>query len=142
MAIGQSRNGRATSVPIGLISGAAMSMMATTVLAALGAIMISKEWLAQEQMGVWAMGTLVMSAMAGSMTAAARIKRLKVQMALLNGACYFLMLICLALFVFRGKPAGLGTTFVLVLIGSITGGLLTIRERRVGKGGRRKKLHR
>ena len=134
-------NGRAVSLPAGLSGAVGISMVATVAASALGAYLVSIEWIAEQHIGIWSMGTLILSSVMGGMTAAQRIKRLRIQMALLNGMIYFLMLLCLTLLVFGGKITGMGTTLVLIGIGSVGGGMLSKHERGKGKGRRRKKLH-
>ena len=134
-------NGRAASVPAGLIGAAGFSIAVTLAVSALGAYLVSKEWIGVQQIGIWAMATLILSSVIGGLTAAERIKRLRFQMALMHGLIYYLMLLCLTLLLFGGKYTGMGTTFALIGIGSLIGGVLSKREKGKRKAGRRRKIH-
>ena len=138
----QKLTGRATSIPKGILTALIISMSWTLVASVIGACMVSKEWMAQEKIGIWAIFVLITASVVGGMVAAGRIKRQRIQMASLHGGLYYILLILLNLLCFGGQFRGMGVTLVFVLMGSVVAGILGNRPAGKGNGRRRRKTHR
>ena len=138
----QKLTGRAASIPAGILIAMAVSSICTLMFSVIGAVLVSKEYMAQDRIGVWAIVTLVSASVAGGMIAANRIKRYRMQMAGLHGGVYYILLIGLNLLCFGGQLQGMGATLAFVLIGSLAAGLLSNQAAGKGSGRRRRKSHR
>ena len=134
--------GRAASVPAGMITAAGCSFALTLLISGLGGVLISKEWIPQESIGIWAAATVLLSALVGGIVAAERIKRRRLQMAMIHGAVYFLALIGLSMVFVHGELSGVGTILAAVFAGAAAGGLIAKSRSEHRKGVRRKKIHR
>lgn len=125
----------AMSIPAGLGMGLLLSLMMTIAGAAVTALLLNKEVLAESSVGYGAVLTLIISSVAGALLSAKKIKRLRLQMTLVFGACYYVLLLCMTALLFGGQYEGTGMTALVVLGSSIAvaiGGL---------GGGTRKKFH-
>lgn len=129
--------GRASSMPGGLIFGAAVSITITVIAAALLAWLINREVVSQSSIGYGIIGLLLMSSFTGSMASFARIKRQRMLVCLAAGGIYFgILLACTALF-FGGQYSGVGVTALVVAAGALSAALLGLRA---GKGRKNKKI--
>ena len=110
--------GAATTIPLGLSLGLALSILITLAGAALIAYLMLKESVPENAVGYTSMIVLALASMAGSWLAAARIKRLRVQICMIAGACYYIFLLaCTAMF-FGGEYTGMGITAIIVFLSS------------------------
>lgn len=135
-------SGRAASIPMGMLTAAAVSIILTVLISTIGAILISKEVLAQEGIGIWSMLTLVTGTLAGGITAAGRIKRRRLQMSLIHGGIYYLILLSMTVLFFGGEYSGMGTVFITVTVSALVAGVLSSGGWGKRKSGIRKKSHR
>lgn len=134
--------GKANSIPGGLAVSAAMSMLITLAVVAIGGYLLSKEIVAQEQIGYCSMVALLAGSVLGAVTAAQKIKHQKLLVGVLNGVVYYLMLLALTALFFSGQYQGMGVTLLLVLGGSVVGAILANREPKNRNPYRRKKINR
>jgi len=142
MKVKQKVTGRAASVPAGIGWGVAVGMGITLVGAAVLAWMMSGEKLSGDALGYGIMIVLVIASGAGALTAAGKIKRLRVQMCLLTGGFYYLGLLSVTALFFGGKFQGMGITAVLVIIGCALAALMGLKSQngtkpKIKKGGYR-----
>ena len=133
--------GRASGVPAGLATGTTVSTIVTVILSTVIAHLIAKEMIEMNAVGYGAILILLVSSMAGGWTAAKKIKKMPMEMALANGAVYFVILVLLTAVVFGGRYQGMGVTFLCVGIGSVIAGISAGKGRRKAKRKATKKWH-
>lgn len=126
--------GKASSLPMGLTIGCVVSMGFTLLAAALLAWLINSEKLAWENVGYGIMVGLLLASFTGAAVASAKVKHRRLLVCLLTGGCYILVLLCCTVLFFGGQYAGAGVTALLVLGGSGTAGLLSLRESSRSRG--------
>lgn len=121
----------------GVISGAVLGVLVCLLLtlsaSAILAWMISAETIDMSSTGYGAIVILVLSSFAGSLVAAEKVKRLRVQMCLITGAAYFLSLLSVTALFFGGQYQGMLVTAIMILIGSMSAALLGIKRRKYRK---------
>ena len=142
MGVQHKATGRASSIPTGLATGAAVSILVTAVVCMIGGWMISKEMIGQEQIGYCSITALLASAFLGGMAAWKKVQRKKLLISLASGGIYFVILAAFTIVFFDGKFQGLGVTLITILLGATIPILLT-NERAKSRGGKwRKKIYR
>lgn len=112
------KSGRAMSIPVGIGLALLISLLITLAGSALIAIMVSSERIGEGAIGYGAMVTLALATLAGAWIAVAFVKRLRLQVSMIFGACYYLLLLAMTALLFGGQYQGMGTTALVVLIGS------------------------
>ena len=125
----------ASSIPAGIGIGLLISIVITMAGAALTAYLIHKESIPEEGMGYGILLTLLLSAAAGAWIAMKRIQRLRMQMCMLSGLCYYLTLLALTALFFGGQYNGMGITALVVVGGCGTVAILGLcggKGRRIG----------
>lgn len=105
----------ATSVPFGLAMGLAFSLIMTIVGAGITALLVHKEIIPESCIGYGSVVTLIISSIAGALLSVKKIKRLRLQISLASGACYYLLLLCMTALLFGGQYEGMGITALVVL---------------------------
>lgn len=129
--------GKATSMPMGLLTGGAGSLLSTIVLAGILAKLLEKAYISQENTGYGVMIILLVSAYVGAAISSGRIKRQRLLVCLLSGAVYFVILLSITALFFGGQYDAVAVTGLLVLCGCMAAALLHPGEKR---GGKRKKI--
>ncbi len=125
--------GRAASMPLGLCIGALISLALTLVMAGIIAWLVDKGSMPIAGIGYGAMVTLFAAAAAGALTASRKIKRMRMQVCLISGAVYFLLLLSMTALFFGGQYQGIGVTAVVVFGGAVVAILPGLRQGRGGK---------
>lgn len=115
---------RATSLPIGLALGAAVSMGVTLMISFIGAQLILSEVMDQGLIGYCSLAALLLGAIMGAMTSAAKVQRRRMLVCLLSGLVYFCILLSVTALFFGGQYEGVAVSFVTVTLGSIGAALL------------------
>lgn len=133
----QKATGRATTMPVGLMWGAGTSVAVTLLGAAVTAVLLNREVLAESSVGYSVMVILLAASFAGAMTARSRIKRQHLLSCVLSGAVYFLVLLSLTALFFGGQFEAVGVTGLLVMGGSM---LALLVDKQPGRGGKRRKI--
>lgn len=128
--------GRASSMPAGLLFGAAVSMTITLLSAAVLAKLTAAEVIEESRIGYGVMIMLLAASFVGAMGAYFKIKRQRLAVCALSGVIYFLMLLCITALFFGGQYEAVGVTGALVLGGSLTAGILGSVPKRGGKRGK------
>ena len=141
MTINRKSTGRASSMAAGLTIGAIASLCVTVIICAIGAHMISKEILPQNQIGYCAIAAMLAATITGAAVASGKIKRQKIMVCMLSGLIYFCTLLALTALLFGGKYQGTGVTLITVGLGSIAAALLVNREKKPRPTRRRRKIH-
>lgn len=126
--------GRASSTPVGLAWGAMVSLGLTLIGSGIVAFLVDRGTMSIEGIGYGAMGILVISALSGALTAWSKIKRLRLQVCLISGGIYYLMLLGMTMLFFGGQFRGMGVTALMVACGSI---LAILGGFSKGRGGKR-----
>lgn len=129
--------GRASSIPGGLALGALVGMGITLIASGIVAWLVDRGTMTVEGIGYAAMAILTVSAFAGAMVACLKIKRLRLQVCLISGGVYYLLLLAMTALFFGGQYRGMGVTAMMVCCGCILAVLAGFRQ---GRGG--KKRHR
>ena len=132
----------ASSIPAGIGIGLLVSMVVTLAGAALTAYLIHKESIPEEGMGYGILLTLLLSAAVGAWVAAKRIQRLRMQMCMLSGFCYYLTLLAMTALFFGGQYNGMGITALVVIGGCGTVAILGVGGGKHRKIGMKIKEHR
>ena len=133
--------GRASGVPAGLAIGAGTGIIVTVVLSAVMAHLIAKEIIEMNTVGYGSILILLLASVVGGWTAVKKIKKMPMEMALANGAAYFIILVLLTAVVYGGRYQGMGVTFLCVGIGSVIAGISAGKCRRKAKRKATKKWH-
>lgn len=128
--------GNASSMPVGLALGAAVSLLMTLAGAWFFAYLISREILEEVSIGYCAMFIILLSSITGTSAAMGKIKRRRGHVCGLSGLIYFMMLLSMTALFFGGQYHGVGVTALLIMAGSGTVALLGLRGER--RGHRRK----
>ena len=129
--------GTAMGIPVGLALALVASLVVTLAGAALTALLVSSEKIGEGAIGYAAMMILALASVLGAWVAVLLIKRLRLQVAMLFGGCYYLMLLAMTALLFGGQYQGMGTTAIIVLAGSALIAFLPAKGANIGK---RKKM--
>ncbi len=134
----QKATGRASSMPVGLLWGAGVSLGVTVA----GAVMIARLVLSQTweegAAGYAIMVMLILGAFLGAVTASGKIKRQRLAVCAAAGAIYFLQLMSITALFFGGQYEAVGVTGLLILCGSMLAVLAGKQPQNPGKKRRRK----
>ena len=130
------QNGRAVTMPVGLICGSAVSVLGTAAGAMIAAKLMDTGRMQQTGIGYAVLVTLLLSSFLGAMVAAKKIKRQLVAVCTLSGVIYLLILLSITALFFGGQYEAVGVTALLVTGGSILAAMVVARPK---KGRRRRK---
>lgn len=133
MVVNQKPTGRASSMPIGLLIGVAVSMGITIVSAALLARLVESEKMKEAWIGYGIMVILWTASFVGALSAHARIKRQRLLVCILSGLAYFSALLCITALFFGGQYEAVGVTAILVMGGAVVAALTGGNKSRGGK---------
>ncbi len=118
MVTNRKSSGRAMTLPGGVLMGACAAMLWTIGGAALTALLIDREVLAQTAIGYGSMVILLTASILGSSLAWQKVKHQRAVVCLCAGAAYFLMLLAATALFFGGQYHAVGITAALILAGS------------------------
>ncbi len=138
MAISQKLNGRAMSLPGGVLLGSAMSLLWTIAASVILAKLMETETLREASIGYGSMVILLTASMLGSGIAWRRVKRQPVVVCLVTGGTYLLMLMGITALFFGGQYEAVGVTALLVIAGCTVTLLWTMKKRKSGAGRQRR----
>lgn len=116
--------GRASSLPGGILQGLMMGCMITILFLAVSATLIQKEILPMKNIGYCIMVTLFAAAFISAKTASGKVQRQKGAVCLLSGFVYFALLLGMTALLFGGQFGAVGATGGMVAAGSICALLL------------------
>ena len=117
-------------IPGGLALGILVSITATFTGAAVFALLIAGGTAGEGSAGIGTAVIRLLSAALGALTATGCIRKLRLQIGLLSGLVYYLVLMGLNALLFEGEYAGLGIAALSVLIGCGGIVLLPLRKKR------------
>lgn len=105
--------------------------------AALLAKLVDSETIPWENIGYGVMVLLLLASFLGALTAYGKIKRQRLMVCLMTGGGYFAVLLAMTALFFGGQYDSVGVTFLLILAGSGTAGLLGLRQ---GRGEKKRRM--
>lgn len=117
-------NGKASSMPAGILWGGIVSLLTTVLLSALLAWLIVTEKMDQQQMGYGIMVILSLASFLGAKAAFSKIQRRQLLVCSVTGAAYFVTLLCIAALFFGGQYSGVGETGLMIFTGCMLAFLL------------------
>lgn len=142
MVLNRKVTGAATTIPSGIALGLLVSLAVTLLGAALTAYLVSAEKIGENGIGYSAMIILALGSAAGAWLSMSKIKRLRMQICLLTGICYYLLLLAMTALFFGGQYEGMGVTALAVLGGCGAVAILGARGEKRGKARYRKNTYR
>lgn len=107
--------GTALGIPGGVGLGIVVSLLITLAGAALAAWLIASEKIGEGSIGYAAMVILALASASGALVAVLLTKRLRLQVCMLTGGCYFLTLLAMTALFFGGQYQGMGVSAVIIL---------------------------
>lgn len=125
--------GAAMGIPAGLGLGILISLVITLAGAAVTAWLMTTEAMGEESTGYAAMIILALASGAGALSAVHLIKRLRLQMCLLSGACYYLTLLAMTALLFGGQYQGMGVSAIVILAVCALIAFIPSKNRQTGK---------
>ena len=142
MATKRNNTGKETPIPVGIGIAITVSMVITLIGAAITAYLIYTGNVDQESYGYVLLLIHFLSTSAGALVATHSIKRMRMQMCLIAGVCYYIVLISITALFLGGQFENMGTTAIVVLSASACVGVLGIITKKRGRGGLRKRAYR
>ena len=106
---------KAIGIPTGIALGTLISVLISLGGAAVTAWLVSTENVGEGSFGTAAMVIVALAAAVGAWLCSTVIKRLRLQMCLLSGACYFLSLLGMTALFFDGQYQGIGKIAIVIL---------------------------
>lgn len=137
MLVNRKPTGRASGFPAGLAIGTFVSMLLTAALAAILALLVSRETVAEKDLGYGVMLILFLSSALGSTVAYARIRHRRLLVYALSGLCYLVTMTALTALFFGGQFDGIFPTAMLIIGGT---GVAFLRSAGTGRAGKRYKI--
>ena len=134
-----SHNGRASTVPGGMIFGAMVGFVWTLILSGILGWLIHRQIFDEMTLGYGSMAILLTASVLAAKVSYGKIQRQRAIACLGAGAVYLLILVGITAFFFGGQYSGFGVTALLVLGGSGAAVFLTM-ERQNRKTGRGRKI--
>ena len=108
-------SGKSVGIPLGLAVGELVSMIITVAAAAVAAWLIATEKIGEGGIGYAATIITALAAAVGAWVSSALIKRMRLQICMLSGVCYFLILLALTALLFGGQYRGIGLSAIVIL---------------------------
>ena len=110
-------SGKTMGIPGGLAIGTLLSIVITISGAMIIAALLNTEKVGEGSTGFLTMIIHGISSISGAWAAMALVKRLRLQICILTGVCYYLILLGMTALFFDGQYSGLGLTALIVLLG-------------------------
>jgi putative membrane protein (TIGR04086 family) len=110
-------SGKTIGIPAGIAIGTLISLVISIAGAAVSAWLVSSEKIGEGGTMYAAMIIVALAAAMGAWFSTSMIKRLRLQMCMLSGTCYFLALLAMTALFFEGQYQGIGTIAVVILCG-------------------------
>ena len=107
--------GTAMSMPAGVGIGLLISLVITVAGAAITAWLIASEKVGQGSSGYAVMLTHALGAGLGALSSVYFIKKQRLQVCMLSGACYYLSLLAMTALLFGGQYQGMGVSAIVIL---------------------------
>ena len=142
MTVNQKPSGRASSMPVGLMTGLVVSLGITVLLAAVSAKLVDMQWVGEKDIGYCAMVILMAAPYGGARIAQKRIKRQRLTVCVISGGLYFLTLLAITALFFGAQYEAVWVTLLLITCGSALTMLTGEGKNRVGKRRNKKRYNR
>jgi len=133
MSVKQKSGGRASAVPGGIALGVSAALVITILGAVILTALVAGERIALDAFGYGVMVVQFLSALVGAVIAMLKIKHRKMQVCLLTGLAYYLVLLAMNALFFGGQYEGAITSALLILLGSGVAAIVGTRERNTAK---------
>ena len=104
-------------IPAGIAIGTLISLVVSIIGAAVSAWLVSSEKMGEGGIGYAALVVVALAAVSGAWFSTSMIRRLRLQMCLLSGGCYFLCLLAMTALFFEGQYRGIGSVLIAILCG-------------------------
>ena len=137
MLVNRKPTGRASGFPAGLAVGTLVSTLLTLALAAVLAGLISRETVAEKDLGYGVMVILFLASALGSAVAYAKIRHRRLLVFALSALCYLVTMTALTALFFGGQFEGIFPTAMLIIGGA---GVSFLRSNRAERAGKRYKI--
>lgn len=108
--------GTSKTIPLGLGIGSIISLIITFIGSAVTAYLITTEKIGQGSTGYASLLILFTAAAMGAWGAVSSVKRLRLQICLLSGGLYYLILLAITALFFGGQYDGMGVTAIVTFI--------------------------
>lgn len=109
--------GRAFAIPVGLGIGALISLLVTLAGAAFLSYLITAELMGEGTIGFASMIIMGIATVVGALGAVGLVKRLRLQVCMMTGGCYYLLLLAMTALFFGGRYQGMGVSALVILAG-------------------------
>ena len=109
------RNGATIGIPAGLGIGIMAALVITLMGAAFVAYLIASEKAGEGTIGYMSMVIMAAATATGSWIAASLVKRRRLQMCMMIGGCYYLLLLSMTAMFFGGKYEGMGIAALVIV---------------------------
>lgn len=109
------RSGTALSIPVGLSVGLLVGLLVTIAGAAFTAWLIASEKIGEGSADYAAMIILGVATALEALTAVYLVKKLRLQVSMLSGVCYYVTLLAMTALFFGGQYQGMGVTAIIIL---------------------------
>lgn len=126
----QKRNHYTGTILSGLVVGAAASVAVMLLGSAICAVLISRELVNQARMNYYVLGILLLSAIAGAMSAAWKTGEKRLLVCMMTGVVYLFLLLSMTAILFDGRYQGVGVTTLVIFAGSLVAALVGLKEKR------------
>lgn len=122
--------GTAVAMPLGIMFGAIISVLITCLLAAILTWLTTDGKISNQVLGYCIMGSVLFTSIFGAAVSAKAVKRRRQLVCWLTGIVYYLILLATTGLFFGGHYQGLGVSFFLINLGSLTvGTILFVKQR-------------
>lgn len=117
------------TIPFGLAIGGLVSLLVTVAGAAILALVVLNETIGENGVGYGSAAVLMLAAITGAWSALAAVKKNRLQVCLLSGGVYYLLLLGTTALFFGGQYRGMGVTAVVILAGALIVAFFPGKER-------------
>lgn len=124
---------KASAIPAGVALGALASMCITLISCMVISFLVAGEKIGEGAIGTGAIITLVLSAAAGALTAALKVKHSRLIVCMISGCAYYLCLLCCTAVFFGGQYRGMGAAALAVLGGCLIAALPALKNGNISK---------
>ena len=137
MLVNRKPTGRAAGFPAGLATGTLAAMLLTAALAAVLALLVSRETIPEKNIGYGVMLILFLASGLGGTVSYGRIRHRRLLVFALSALCYLVTMTALTALFFGGRFEGIFPTAMLIIGGS---GVAFLRSAGSGRAGKRYKI--
>lgn len=111
-------SGSAMGLPLGIGLAILISLIITIGGASIAALLVSTGKIGEKSIGYAVMLIQIIATVFGAWLAVRFVKRMRLQVALIFGGCYYLVLLAMTALLFGGQYAGMGASAIIIGCGS------------------------